>query len=681
MLTIFIEEVIFRLVMNLPLLNWSLLRIFIGANIISLICSAIFSFFGRIGSNILICLTAFLFTIYALAQAGFHHFLGSFISLSLINQASAVQDFIGEYLTGFNLSTLLITIPFIILLLFYIFIDRRIKVLERNDTINFADKFDSEERKKLDDQILAKRNKKRKINSKINALVIALFCAAAYYVTLIIPFMQNDLQIKTSKELLINPDNSNLAINQFGSSMYLLLDAKSVILPSTSLDASSYDKNGYQKPNQAYSDYSRVIDDSLWEKVAENEKRQSYKRLNNYFLSQEITDENDFTGIFKDKNLILIMMSSTNNIALNEEYFPNIYKLYNEGWSWINSYTPRSACSTGNNELASLTSLYPLNNLCTLNQYRQNIYPESLYNLFNQASYQTTSYHNYTEQFYYRNIAHTNLGSSHFYGAQELGIPYNNSYNEWPSDNDLITKMLDITKDQNKFMVWLSTASANFPYDKSSELGDKYLDLFSNTNYNTSLKRYLSKLKEFDNAIGSLLKGLESQGKLDDTVIVLYTDHYPYGLNTNILETYFNQNLTDFHELDRTPFIIYNTKIQAQQFDEYTSLINLTPTIANLFALDYDPRLYMGQDLLSSSYENRVIFADGSWKDAKATYDAITGKITYVDINNNYSNKQLQEINQNIKDKISMSNLAIKNNYFNYLKEAKENQRVQNISD
>ena len=52
-ITLFVSEVIFRAVSGLGVLDWTLLRIFVGINIISLICSALFSFFGRIASNVL----------------------------------------------------------------------------------------------------------------------------------------------------------------------------------------------------------------------------------------------------------------------------------------------------------------------------------------------------------------------------------------------------------------------------------------------------------------------------------------------------------------------------------------------------------------------------------------------------------------------------------------------------
>ncbi len=438
-----------------------------------------------------------------------------------------------------------------------------------------------------------------------------------------------------------------------------------MVIPSNVEEKTDFD-NSFELVEQVQSDFTRHIDSSTWEKIIAEEKNSNYRKLSNYYISQEITDKNNFTGIFKDKNLILIMMESTNNIAINEEYYPNLYKLYNEGWAWDNSYSPRNACSTGNNEMSGMVSLFTINNSCTANNYMNNVYPESIFNLFNNADYTTSSYHNYTDQYYARTTIHPNMGSGKYYGVQALGIPYNNVYQEWPSDVELVDKMLEKTEDQERFMVWMTTVSAHQPYTVNSELGSKHLDMFKDTNYNISLKRYMSKLKEFDLAIGELLDGLEKQGKLDDTVIVLYADHYPYGLTDATIQNYLGTSIKD-NEIDRTPFIIYSTGIQAQKFDEYTSYMNIVPTVANLFDLDYDPRYYAGHDLMDKNYEDRVIFADGSWRDKKAYYNASTGKVTYVDDNDKYSDEVVASINKDIKNRISMSNLAIRTNYFKYL--------------
>ena len=238
-------------------------------------------------------------------------------------------------------------------------------------------------------------------------------------------------------------------------------------------------------------------------------------------------------------------------------------------------------------------------------------------------------------------------------------------------------KVLEKIKDEDKFMAWITTVTSHSPYNQSSVYGDKYLDLFNDLKYSKNVKRYMSKLKELDNSIGTLIDGLKEQGKLDDTVIVLFADHYPYAIDDEELNEYFSYDIAVNNEIDRTPFIIYNPKIKATKYDEYTSYMNIVPTIANLFDLDYDPRLYAGFDILSRDYENRVVFADGSWQDPKAFYNASNGKITYTNGNDTYTVEEIKAINESIKLRIEMSNLAIKKNYFKYLFDNTDKMKVQ----
>lgn len=670
-LTLFVSEIIFRLVTGLSIIDWSILRIFVGINVISLLVSVIGALLGRIGGNILTFIVSAVTAIYAVGQAGFYNYLGVYVSFGTSSQVGAVKEYIGDYFNSFKWSFWLVFVPSLLLLFFYIFIDPKIKLMQRNETIDFSDKFDDEERKKINTLNRKRREKRAFISGIVSSFVFIGVFIGVWYSTLIIPMFQNKLQLTSTKSLFDNPSIPNIAMSQFGYNGYLFVDVKALLLPSNVQEKTEYD-NKYVLAEQVDSDFTRYEEDGIisntdWTTIIENEKNSNYRKLSNYYISQEITDKNDYTGIFKDKNLIIIMMESTNNILINREYYPNVYKLYSEGWAWDNSYSPRNACSTGNNEMSGMISLFTINNSCTANNYKNNVYPESIFNLFNNAGYQTSSYHNYTDQYYFRTTIHPNMGSGKYYGVQALGIPYQNVYQEWPSDVELVNKVLEITESQDKYMLWLTSVSAHQPYTQDSTLGRKHLDLFKDTNYNVSLKRYMSKLKEFDLAIGALLDGLEAQGKLDNTVILLYADHYPYGLNNATLEGYFNTKLTVNNEIDKTPFIIYSPGIQARRFDTYTSFMNITPTVANLFDLKYDPRIYAGHDIFDTEYENRVIFADGSWKDDKAFYEATNGRISYTDNNNKYTDQELSEINNSVKNRITMSNLAIRTNYFKYL--------------
>ena len=151
---------------------------------------------------------------------------------------------------------------------------------------------------------------------------------------------------------------------------------------------------------------------------------------------------------------------------------------------------------------------------------------------------------------------------------------------------------------------------------------DKTSDLYKDLDLRLDLKRYKSKLKILDNALGILLNGLEEKGILEDTVIVMFGDHYPYGLSTDTLNTVLDYDTNIDYEAERVPFVIYNSGIEHKVFSEYTSYINILPTILNLFGVEHDPRFYMGTDLLSEDYESMVVFADGSWKNEYAYYNA-----------------------------------------------------------
>jgi phosphoglycerol transferase MdoB-like AlkP superfamily enzyme len=158
----------------------------------------------------------------------------------------------------------------------------------------------------------------------------------------------------------------------------------------------------------------------------------------------------------------------------------------------------------------------------------------------------------------------------------------------------------------------------------------------------------------------------------------MFGDHYPYGLPLEEINEVLPYDLSDY-ENERTPFAIYTPSLTPTKFSQYTSYINLTPTLANLFNLDYDPRLYMGEDILSDDYKSLVTYADGSWKNNDVYYNATTAVLkNYTE--NNYTNEEIIDINNEINAKMNMSSLIIKNNYFYDLNEKIKIQKQENAN-
>lgn len=653
-LSIFLGEMIFRLCAHMPIFSYPTLRIAISTLLLSSFFGYLLSFCRKIPARILIGLIIFATNFYAYLQLGFNNFLGVYMSFGTSSQLGAVVDYIKDFLHSIKYIYYTCYIPFILVLLYLIFFEKK---LYNEDRVNAT-----------------KEEKQYKFYIKtLNMVGIMLGLIFLYYLTLSLKFMQNDLQLTPNKKLIVNPSVPSTAIQEFGTTTFCLGDIRVTLFPmdeQLAYERTNKKENNNNGGSHVNPDYKRVIDDTAWEKVIANERRSTYNTLNNYFISQKITDKNEYTGLFKGKNVIFIMMESVGDEMINPDLFPNFYKMYSEGWHWENNFSPRNACATGNNEMSGMLSLYTINNNCTANYYRNNQYFESIFGIYNDAGYRTTSMHDYTEAYYYRSTIHRNMGSGKYYGVRDLGIPYQTEYVNWASDDDFMNKAVDIltnTDDTRPFMTWLTTVSGHQPYSSSSILGDKYLNDFKDLKYSTENKRYLSKIKVTDDGLGTLMRKLEEKGILENTVIVMYGDHYPYGLRKSAVKQMIDRNLDDY-EIERVPFVIYTPGIEAKTFSEYTSYINILPTLANLFDLNYDPRLYMGTDLLSSDYESRVVFADGSWKNEKAYYNAANGRIkNYVD--NAYTGEEVKAINEKVSYQMKMSSLAIRNNYFKYLKE------------
>ena len=635
-------EVIFRVIENYEIISYSTLRIamfcFLFSAILQLIlCTSKNSKNRQTIFEIILGIAS----LYAFIQIGLKGFVGMYMSLGTTSQAGAVTSFIFNFFKSYRFLDFMIWIPFILFVVY-----KRIPQKWSNDIKNH--------------------------NSKMELIGVVIgLCAIAigYHYSLELEFMQNDIQLIPNKILFKNPSNSAIAVNQFGISTYALLDIKQLFFRGTN---QTFELEPLQEQNENHG-----ISNEIWNQLIKEEKSSEIKTLHQYFAGRNVTTNNEYTGYFKGKNIIFVLMETAGDILNNEEYFPNFAKMKKNGWYFENHYSPRQACATADNEFSGLTSLYAVQNKCTGNTYPKNTYFQSAFNLFRTADYKATSYHDYLDEFYDRSVYHLTLGSEKYYDAESLGIDMKRYINpNWPDDVEFIEKAIPYITSEKPFMAWMTTVTAHFPYIYESETGDMYLEKFKDTKYSLEVQRYLSKLKRTDDALGKLMDLLEEKNILNDTVIVAYGDHYAYGLSKEMNQEMYDYDIEEFHEIDRTPLIIYNPGIEGKVFSQKTSYINILPTIANLFELEYDSRLYFGEDLLDKNYSGRVIFADNSWEDNIARYYVDTGTLEYLG-KEKYSSEELRKINQEVYYKKQMSKLAIENNYFDILQKELEEKKKE----
>ena len=107
-----------------------------------------------------------------------------------------------------------------------------------------------------------------------------------------------------------------------------------------------------------------------------------------------------------------------------------------------------------------------------------------------------------------------------------------------------------------------------------------------------------------DEFIQNLIKRLEDDQLIDDTIIVLFTDHYAYGYS-NVYEV---KNISDVNLVQNVPFIIWYNNIDSKVIDTLVDSTDITPTVASLFGLNFDEKYYVGTNVFGDKHDNFVYF-------------------------------------------------------------------------
>lgn len=431
--------------------------------------------------------------------------------------------------------------------------------------------------------------------------------------------------------------------------------------------------------------------------LIEEETNETIKSMHEYFKGVAPTKQNDYTGMFKDKNLIFITAEGFDTLAVNEELTPTLYKLANNGFVFKNFYQPLYPVSTSDGEYLNMTGLIPKEGVWSMYRSSFTYQPFAIGNMFKALGYKTMAYHNNEYKYYDRNLSHPNMGFT--YIGCGNGLQKRMNCKIWPeSDLDMMKVTLDDyaynlnlntesidemvssikteTKEEEKkeiqhFATYYMTVSGHLNYSKmGNSMAYKHWNEVKNLPYSEAVKAYIGCNMEFDKAMEYLLTKLEEYGILDDTVIVISPDHYPYGLKNERKEMsdILGYDRTDKFENYRTTFILYNSTItEPIEVTKYTTSIDIIPTVYNLFGLDFDSRLFMGRDMLSDDEEGLVILSDRSWISDKGTYNSLKSTFKAFNEEEELPEGYVEETNAKVNARFKMSNLILSNDYYKHL--------------
>ncbi len=629
-------EFLFALFSDFDVFSPSKIRILLFVLSAGLTLAIITSLMNRRWSRICMYFALFAYAFYALFQSSFHDYMGYYVSFSTAKTtATNVTDYVLDFLKAIKFRYIAYFFP--MLMTYFVIQKRWIRIPKR----------------------------------KMEIKAIAMMTAVLIFVHLLslqsLNWFVAGFQVYTPKLLYHNPTQTTLAIKELGVQRYGIrdvimlfhdIDSEIIIKPDDPINP-----DPDQKP-----DLTRKLKTDLWTDLAYRETDEKIKQIDDYLLKRVISSKNDMTGIFKDKNLVYIMVEAFDYMAIHPQLTPTLYRLMHEGFYFDDYYAVKASCATGESEFMGLVSLIPVVSACTPYEYYENEYPQSVFNLFKDNGYHVSSYHSYPDKFYPRTPWHTNMGSEWFYHSEQLQIPM---LKGWPSDLTLLEKSYEVYSKQDRpFMAFVITAAMHFVYDSDSTLGNRYLDEVNQYMPNASMdiKRYMSKSIDFDRGLARLFELFEEDDLMDDTVFVLYADHHPFRINYNeIVKHTPYVDRSEGLSIDRSPLIIYHKNSSPKTISTPGSQIDILPTIANLFGLDFDPRIYIGQDLFSD-LNNVVIFTNGSWKTEKGEFYATRQAFVPYDENDTYTEEEILKINMYVKNQFTISEEILKTDYFKYRK-------------
>lgn len=429
------------------------------------------------------------------------------------------------------------------------------------------------------------------------------------------------------------------------------------------------------------------------------------KKVTDYYKENKYTpSNNEYTNIFKGKNIIVIHAESMQKFAMdltfnNKEVTPNLNKLANEGIFFSNFYSQVGVGTSSDAEFTFNTSLMPSTKGTVFVNYFDRDYI-SIPKLLKEQGYYTYSMHANTGEFWNRNTMHKSLGYDKFYNKDSYTI--DETIGLGLSDKSFFRQSVDIMKqikeEENKpFYSLLIMLSNHTPFSDLALMEDykTTIDVTIDNQTvtrdylnNTTMGNYLRSVHYADSAIGEFIDNLDKEGLLENTVLIIYGDHdarldfedfnllYNYDPITDTIKTENDEGYIPYtkynYELDRkVPFIIW-TKDQNYNLNVNTpmGMIDVLPTLGNMIGIHSDYQL--GKDIMNlKGDDNTVTFIDGSFLTSKVYYNSPKGEIYSIN-NEPITEEYIKERAKKSSDLIEVSNDIITYDFIKEIKKQKE---------
>lgn len=357
--------------------------------------------------------------------------------------------------------------------------------------------------------------------------------------------------------------------------------------------------------------------------------------IENYVNSNGVKPNAKLFGKYKGKNVIVISLESMQTFTIGatvngKEITPFLNQYINESYYFDHFYHQTGQGKTSDAEFMIDNSLYPLDRGAVYFTHANNEYmgtPE----LLKDKGYYSAVFHANNKSFWNRNVMYPTLGYDRYFNEVDFDITDENSVNWGLKDEDFFQQSLPyLNKLKQPFYTRFLTLSNHYPFTLDPE--DQFIDQYNSGD--ETLDRYVTTVRYMDESIKNFIEGLKKSGLYDDTIIVMYGDHYGISENHNRAMAQFlgKEEITPYDHMDlqRTPLIIHlPNQVNGRTISKIAGQVDVKPTILHLLGVDTKTDIEFGKDLFSPDSPEFTIFRDGSFVTEKYYY--VAGSTTFYD--------------------------------------------------
>ncbi|MCJ8006828.1 LTA synthase family protein [Lederbergia wuyishanensis] len=343
--------------------------------------------------------------------------------------------------------------------------------------------------------------------------------------------------------------------------------------------------------------------------------------IDNYIKANYVRPNKDMFGIAENKNLIVVSLESLQNFVINnhvygQEVTPFLNELIKDSYYFDEFYHQTGQGKTSDSEFLLENSLYPLSRGAVFFTHSGNEY-DALAEKLGEKGYFTSTMHANNKSFWNRDIMYQSLGYDYFYSAVDYEITPENSVGWGMKDGPFLDQSVEIMKTMKKpFYTKMITLTNHHPFKLDEE--DKFIQEYDSKS--GTLNRYFTTVRYMDEAVKEFFQKLKDEGIYENSIIVMYGDHYGISENHNeAMAQYLGKEVTPFvsAQLQRVPLIIHIPGVtdhgKGKTISKVSGQIDLKPTLLHLLGVNTKNDIQFGEDLFSPNHHDFAVFRDGSF--------------------------------------------------------------------